>query len=284
VTLTIGSPVATSIVVTPSTASVPFRQQLQLSASVLDQQGAPLSPQPAITWSLAGTGATLSAAGLFVAGSTAATYSAIATSGSLRDTAVITVYRAITITYPTGGETFVVNQVVTIRWTATDNVIGAVIQVSPTGDEPWYDITTGYVTRSDAQWGAYSWTVPATVGSGVPLTTNQCRIRIYSYTESAIDDVTPTPFSVPVRPSVGAVARRSAQVRDLGGRLLVAAPWEGLCRVTLAGPDGRVLRRAEFHGGAAQYLALGAVRGCVVVRVESVRTGERVERRLIVAR
>ena len=50
-------------------------------------------------------------------------------------------------------------------------------------------------------------------------------------------------------------------------------------------PPGRITaRRVEFDGAAAQYLALGTVRGYVVVRLESMRTGQRVERRLMVVR
>ena len=123
-----------------------------------------------------------------------------------------------------------------------------------------------------------------TVGSGVPLTTSQCRIRLYSYTEQSIYDITPAPFSVPVRAEAHALARRTALVRDMGAGLLVAAPWDGPCRVTVAGPDGRVVRRAEFDGGSAQYLALGPVSGYVLVRLESALTGARLERRLVVVR
>lgn len=84
-------PVLTSITVSPSSASVPTNGTQQFTATALDQFGNPMSPQPGFTWSVNG-GGTISAAGLFTAGSsTGGPFTVTATSGSVNGTASVTV-------------------------------------------------------------------------------------------------------------------------------------------------------------------------------------------------
>src|SRR5712692_3863443 len=63
-------PVLTSITVSPSSASVATGGTQQFTATGLDQFGNPMSPQPTFTWSVNGSGNTISSSGLFTAGST----------------------------------------------------------------------------------------------------------------------------------------------------------------------------------------------------------------------
>src|SRR5712692_9711688 len=67
---TSGPPVLTSITVSPSSASVATGGTQQFTATGLDQFGNPMSPQPTFTWSVNGSGNTISSSGLFTAGST----------------------------------------------------------------------------------------------------------------------------------------------------------------------------------------------------------------------
>ncbi len=84
-------PVLTSITVSPASASVATGGTQQFSATALDQFGNPLSPQPAFTWSVSG-GGTISASGLFTAGSSAGgPFSVTASSGSVSGSASVTV-------------------------------------------------------------------------------------------------------------------------------------------------------------------------------------------------
>jgi uncharacterized protein (TIGR03437 family) len=62
-------PAATTISVTPATASVPANKTQQFTATAYDQYGNPMSPQPAIGWSVSGGGSING--GLFTAGPTA---------------------------------------------------------------------------------------------------------------------------------------------------------------------------------------------------------------------
>ena len=81
-------PVLTSIVVTPSTASVATGATQQFAAQGKDQNGANLATTP--TWTVSG-GGTISASGLFTANTVGGPYTVTATSGTVTGTASVTV-------------------------------------------------------------------------------------------------------------------------------------------------------------------------------------------------
>jgi hypothetical protein len=84
-------PVLTTITVSPASASVATGGTQQFTANGLDQFGNPVSPQPTFTWSVSG-GGSISASGLFTAGSTAGgPFTVTAASGSVSGTASVTV-------------------------------------------------------------------------------------------------------------------------------------------------------------------------------------------------
>ncbi len=89
VDVTVGQ-TATSLAVTPASATVgKFATQL-FAAGVLDQFDAPLTPQPAVGWSTNG-GGSIAAGGTFTASTVGGPFTVAATSGALVDNAVVTV-------------------------------------------------------------------------------------------------------------------------------------------------------------------------------------------------
>jgi hypothetical protein len=81
----------TAIVVSPASATVNTSATQQFSAAERDQFGANLASQPAFTWSVSG-GGTISASGLFTAGTTAGgPYTVTAKSGAISGTGSVTV-------------------------------------------------------------------------------------------------------------------------------------------------------------------------------------------------
>jgi hypothetical protein len=83
--------ILTSVDVTPQTDSVPAGGTREFAASVLDQFGQPMNPQPQITWSVSG-GGTIDASGLFSAGPTpGGPHTVTASIGSTQDTSGVTV-------------------------------------------------------------------------------------------------------------------------------------------------------------------------------------------------
>jgi uncharacterized protein (DUF362 family) len=84
----------TSIVVSPSSATVNTSATQQFSATARDQFVANLTTQPTFTWTVSG-GGTISSSGLFTAGTTAGgPYTVTASSGSVSGTASVTVTQA----------------------------------------------------------------------------------------------------------------------------------------------------------------------------------------------
>ena len=83
-------PVLTTITVSPASASVQTGATQQFSATAKDQFGQPMSPQPAITWSVTGD-STVSSSGLVTAGPTTGTFTVTAASGGVSGTASLTV-------------------------------------------------------------------------------------------------------------------------------------------------------------------------------------------------
>ena len=90
----------TRVVVTPSSANVVVGATRTFGASVNNQFGVAVAPQPAVTWSVNGDG-TINGAGLFTAGPTPGAFTVTATSGSLTGTAAVTVSAAPDTTPPT---------------------------------------------------------------------------------------------------------------------------------------------------------------------------------------
>ncbi len=81
----------TSIIVTPATATVVVKQQVQFTAMAFDQFGQALSTQPSFTWTLSGRG-TLSSTGLYTAPRRAGgLYTITASAGGVKGTAQVTV-------------------------------------------------------------------------------------------------------------------------------------------------------------------------------------------------
>jgi len=80
----------TSVVVTPSTASVVTGASQQFTAQANDQLGNALANQPALTWSVTG-GGTVGSTGLYTAGTIAGSTTVSAATGALTGSATVTV-------------------------------------------------------------------------------------------------------------------------------------------------------------------------------------------------
>jgi hypothetical protein len=101
--LTVQAGVVTSIEVTPATATVQPNGTFQFSATVKDQNGAAMNPQPTVAWSATGAG-TINSSGLFTASSSNGSATVTATVNSVSGNATVTVTNTaptVTITSPT---------------------------------------------------------------------------------------------------------------------------------------------------------------------------------------
>ncbi|HEY4712473.1 MAG TPA: hypothetical protein VIH69_07385, partial [Dehalococcoidia bacterium] len=94
----------------------------------------------------------------------------------------------ITVTYPDGGDSWVIGSIQTITWTST-GVTGPVrIQLSRNGGSSWMTIIPA--TPND---GSQAWLVTGPA-------TNQARIRVVSILNPAISDISNNDFAITVMP------------------------------------------------------------------------------------
>jgi hypothetical protein len=140
----------TSISVAPSSATVALSGTRQFTATALDQFGGALTAQPAFSWTVSG-GGTISATGLFTAGSTAGgPFTVTASSGGINGTASVTVAVTAVPQFVQGAATTndAGSTSITQAFT-TANVAGNLIVAAVS----W---SNGSVTCSDSQGNSYS--------------------------------------------------------------------------------------------------------------------------------
>jgi hypothetical protein len=144
----------------------------------------------------------LSFAGLLVAGTAFLGCSSDDPAGPAVDSNALVV-----LTNPQGGETFKVGQTVQIKWTTpkedVDFPVDAVdIEFSWNNGQYWKALNLASITKQDAEWGNYPWTIPATISySGLPVTlagTTQglLRVRQYSTSDSVQRSTLKNTFSI----------------------------------------------------------------------------------------
>jgi len=203
------SQTATTLSVAPSSASVPAGTTQQFTSTMYDQFAAALASQPAATWTVAG-GGSISASGLFTAGSTASgPYTVTASANSKMGTASVTVTGPLAPTIATaanaspkpvtgttttatvlgasgGGES-----ALTYTWTGSGP---APIAASPNGTNGAKSSTITFATA-----GTYTLTATVTDGS------NQ------TATSSVMVQVDATPSTVAVTPPTAVVVVANEQ-------------------------------------------------------------------------
>ena len=190
------APLLTSITVSPASAALSTGGTQQFTAVANDQNGNPLSLQPAFTWSVVSGGVgTVSASGLYSAGTTPGSATVQAASGSVHGAAIVTVTAPIP-TSGTGTVSFFP------RPTCADRMQGGLFQGSADG----VSYTTLYTISSvpaDGQWTSAALSVDPKTYRYLRYVSpnggwgNVSEIAFYSGTGSAAVKLTGTPFGTP---------------------------------------------------------------------------------------
>lgn len=205
------------------------------------------------------------------------------TSNGMMNGLIVEKTPAYEITYPTGGETFTVDQQITITWTTNPVVDNAVIEVSPNDGENWIKLVENSIAPDDPRWESFPFTIPSELEGHSFAGSANCLVRIRDYDGLNYVQMA-TPFSV----AAGAVNGIAAAVG--GSRPLVIAArrdglsvrWEKRANLTVSilGADGRVVARsrADSRGVCDMQLPCWSP-GVYLVRIESGEAS--IERRLI---
>lgn len=101
----VGVPVAASLALSPASPTVQVGQTVQFGATVMDQYGNTMNPQPTVTWTASGSGGTVNGSGLFTAGAAegSATVTAQAVGLSTSATVTVVVQAPVSIQVNCGG-------------------------------------------------------------------------------------------------------------------------------------------------------------------------------------
>jgi hypothetical protein len=101
-----------------------------------------------------------------------------------------------TFVYPVGGETFVVGDTITIRWTATSDQYQCRIQVTVDDGLTLSTIPNSSVSVTDsASWGHFRWVIPDSM-DGTTLVSSQCRLFIKPYNPDPVANDTTGTFTI----------------------------------------------------------------------------------------
>jgi len=176
----------------------------------------------------------------------------------------------IEVSAPNGGQHFVVGDVMTIHWDASEGVEGVTIQISPDGGVVWEYITaTAGVSRTDPQWGAFEWKVTESLGDLDLISTN-VRIKVAAYFDGSINDVSDascaiwrTPEDIAVLPQSKSAVRAGKLPRPLAEAL--RRTKSPLC---LIDAQGRIVRQWPYETAVTGMPRLdGVPAGVYILRV-----------------
>ena len=251
----------TAIVVAPATAALPLNGTQAFTATANDQFGTALTTQPGFTWSLASGVGSVSAAGLYSAGSTAGTASVQAASGVIVGTASV----AVTNAAPTVATPASANPSAVTATTTALSVVGADDGGEPALIYKWTVSPTAGVslpvggtnaakntTATFTAAGSYAFTVTITDTGG--LTASSPVTVVVSQTLKTIT-VTPNPTTV----VVGGTRAFLATGKDQFAKILTTPPTYTWSLVSGVG---------SINVGTGLYTA-GAVAGSATVRATS---------------
>lgn len=185
----------------------------------------------------------------------------------------------IRVTAPNGGETFAVNDQITIEWTADESIDNVVIMVSPDDGEYWYSITdTVGIHPGDPGWGAFPWTVPDTIRStsgSASLVSNQCLVKIEKY-DKTVSDVSDAWFAIAagstVRSGAGSTVCAHASIQPLPAArgLAITAPYAAGEQVRLLDMGGRIVASGMISPDGTCCLRVNPRGGLYAVQVGGV--------------
>lgn len=242
-----GVPVATTIDVTPSTTTLLPGDTVQFSATVYDQTGAPLAPQPSITWSSNPSGA-IDGGGVFTAPASDGDYAVTAAVGGISGSATATVTSVVTVAITSAHEglTYGLGEAVTITWTASVDA-GMNLFVSPNDGEDWVLLNGSAAVWSDGGVGSYSWTVASPLGSTSMLSSN-CRFKVEGYWDNTVLDISGM-FTIAEEPAIHLKV-------NCGDGSPAAAGWEDDASYLVAGQEGET-----WDWGTAGTVDLGSTVG-----------------------
>lgn len=181
--------------------------------------------------------------------------------------------KTITVSSEYTGQTYDVGEVLVISWTASSDVTGVVIEVSPDGGMTWLPITgSNDIQPSDPEWGAYEWTIPSEI-DGVSLRSEQAVLRVMGYTDPDAEGHSGI-FTIHEPPTAMGGSSRHAANRGLrvhalrSGGIRMAVNTGERYRIEILDLMGRALYRRSGTGPAQMLWSGAPAAGTYILRAQ----------------
>ena len=256
-----------TLVVSPNPKTLAVGGTQQFTAVGTDFSGAVVTVTP--TWSVASGGGTITASGLFTAGTTPGTFNntIVATSNGISGTATVTVTAGAlaTITVTPNPASLVINttqQFTAVGKDASGNVVAITPAWSVVAGGGSIDPVSGLFTAGSTA-GTYTNTVRASVGAVAGVAT-------VNVTNGALATITVTPNPASLPPN--AVQQFSAVGRDAGGNVVTITPvWSVVNGGGTIDPNTGVFTAGAATGTYSNTVRAtsGAISGTATVIVSS---------------
>ena len=250
------APVLTSIVVTPATATLSTGGCQPFTAVANDQNGKPLSPQPAIAWTSTGVGA-ITPAGLYSAGTTAGTATVTAASGSVTGTAAVTVNSSSSAPVLSLTATATGANKVTLYWNGISGASGYNVYRSTVSGGPYTQIAQNVAQADPGPGMAGSFMYSDTAG----LTTGTDYFYVVWAVQSGVEtlqsneaDSVPDPSAIAW--DSGNAVQIVSQVQAMVANNL-ASDEPAVGELTIGGPNGVIYQSFQNGSPAQAYAAPG---------------------------
>jgi hypothetical protein len=216
--VTVYVPTLTTISLSPTSANVPVSTTKQFTATGKDQFGVNLATQPVFAWTVSG-GGTISASGLFTAGSTSGgPFTVKAASGLVSGTASVTVYVPALASISVSPTSANVPTSGTKQYTATGkDQFGLVLAIKPT--YTWTVSGGGSINSAGLFTAGSTAGGPFTIKATSGAVSGTASVTIYAPLLTSIS-VSPTPANVPT----AGTKQYTATGKDQFGLVLAIKP------------------------------------------------------------
>jgi len=254
------APVLASIAVSPNPATLNTGGTQQFTAVANDQNGHPLSPQPAIAWTCTGVG-TITSAGLYSAGTTAGTATVTAKSGTVSGNAAVTVNPSsspatLSLTAAATGA-----NKVTLYWNGISGASGYDIYRSTVSGGPYTQIAQNVAMADPGPGMAGSFMYSDVAG----LTTGTDYFYVVWAVQSGAETVQSNEAdSIPDPGAIAWDSGNAVQIVSQVGAMVannLASDEPAVGELTIGGPNGVIYQSFQDGSPAQAYAAPGHYSG-----------------------
>jgi hypothetical protein len=175
----------------------------------------------------------------------------------------------ITLLNPTGGETYVVGDEITVEWDADTSKIKSVqVMLSVDGGLSFHNVSGANVINvGDANWGNLEWAIPRTIvdelGNTVDMVSTSCKMKVwdpYGDLDQDVSGIFTISDGTAARGDAAAKRLREMSLRQPSAReIMLTIPGDGVHLVEILGANGARVVRQQGRGAVVYCFSRGVL-------------------------